>query len=104
VEQRHGPGLIDIVGAGHQGAASEIKSSAAPSGPTARPCASRDRARRITSGSAPCWTASENAIAASRAFAVLSYFVHDGGVWRTTANGAPGGRGGIGPNAAFSIT
>src|SRR5262249_2678790 len=43
------------------------KSSAAPRGPEARPGASRQGARRIARGSAPCWTANENAIAASRA-------------------------------------
>src|SRR5262249_10972230 len=43
------------------------KSSAAPSGPEARPRESRQSARRIACGSAPCWTANENTIAESRA-------------------------------------
>src|SRR5205823_2604900 len=48
--------------------ASASRSSARPNGPLARPLESRHNARRITSGSAPCWTAKLNAIAASRAF------------------------------------
>src|SRR5207244_2657397 len=44
-----------------------MRSSAAPSGPDGRPCESRDKARRIISGSAPHRTAIENTIAESRA-------------------------------------
>src|SRR5688572_22631186 len=47
---------------------SAIRSSAAPSGPLARPRASRQSARLITSMSAPCWSAKLHAIALSRAF------------------------------------
>src|SRR5262249_53358214 len=43
------------------------KSNAVPSGPDGRPWPSRDNALRIASESAPCCTANENAIAASRA-------------------------------------
>src|SRR5262249_29391288 len=44
-----------------------MRSNAVPRGPDARPCESRDKARRITSGSAPDCTAIENKIAVSRA-------------------------------------
>src|SRR5262245_56146376 len=44
-----------------------MRSSATPSGPRAVPSASRQSARRITSGSVPCCRASEHTMALSRA-------------------------------------
>src|SRR5262249_3841246 len=57
-----------IVGAAHCRSPSvsrsfAIKSSAAPNGPEARPSVSRQSALRMSSMSAPCCTANENAIA-----------------------------------------
>jgi hypothetical protein len=52
-----------------------MMSSATPSGPSARPCASLDSARLIASASAPCWTAKLNAIALSRALVSAALFV-----------------------------
>src|SRR5262249_24120473 len=56
------------VGSVHSSHSPSSRSSAAPSGPLARPWLSRHRAQRIASGSAPCWTAKLNTIAESRAF------------------------------------
>src|SRR5262249_53009667 len=51
----------------HDALSAMMASRAAASGPVGRPRLSRQSASRIASGSAPCWTANENAIAASRA-------------------------------------
>src|SRR5215472_1224634 len=62
-------GTIVMVSAAllHGFSSAAMMSSAMPSGPLALPRLSRDKARRIASGSAPCWTAKLKAIAASRA-------------------------------------
>src|SRR5215510_12603507 len=52
-----------------------MRSSAVPSRPEARPCESRDKARRITSRSAPHCTAIENTIAESRALVSAALLV-----------------------------
>jgi hypothetical protein len=52
----------------HHEFSAAMMSSAVPREPEALPSALRVRARRMISGSAPCWTAIENVIAAPRAF------------------------------------
>src|SRR5262249_5544088 len=56
-------------------ALSTMASRAAARGPLGRPWLSRQSARRMASGSAPCWTAKLNAIAASRAAVSAPLFV-----------------------------
>src|SRR5262249_31459784 len=65
---------VRVASADHGARSLLAMSSAGPSGPLARPWPSRHSARRIASGSAPCWTANENMIAASRALVSAAEF------------------------------
>jgi hypothetical protein len=51
-----------------------MMSSATPSGPVARPCASLESARLMASASAPCWTAKLQAMPLSRALVSAELF------------------------------